>query len=137
MDPVYAKRWLFWWELSTLSSLFMGNSAIENLFIIIIIIIIICNVEIHLAYYSLISSSAGDYFDFFFGRFPKHQTRLSRSPCVCLMCRINVGVIVTITPVGNQPPQFTADSYTIYVSEGEPVQSSLWRIPVRAIVSIS
>ena len=73
----------------------------------------------------------------FFGRFPKHQTRLSRSPCVCLMCRINVGVIVTITPVGNQPPQFTANSYTIYVSEGEPVQSSLWRIPVRAIVSIS
>lgn len=39
-------------------------------------------------------------------------------------------VILTITPAGNQPPQFTADNYTIYVSEGVPVSSSLWRIPI-------
>ncbi|KAK7113019.1 cadherin-99C-like isoform X2 [Littorina saxatilis] len=43
--------------------------------------------------------------------------------------RTNVAVIVDVTPVGNQPPQFTANNYTIYVSEAVPVQSSLWNIP--------
>ncbi|XP_070182145.1 protocadherin Fat 1-like [Littorina saxatilis] len=41
----------------------------------------------------------------------------------------SVAVIVDVTPDGNQPPKFTANNYTIYVSEAVPVQSSLWNIP--------
>ncbi|KAK7482289.1 hypothetical protein BaRGS_00026417 [Batillaria attramentaria] len=41
----------------------------------------------------------------------------------------NIGVQVTITPDGNQPPQFTANEYTIYVSEAVPIGTSVWNIP--------
>ncbi|KAH9514477.1 hypothetical protein Btru_025371, partial [Bulinus truncatus] len=39
-------------------------------------------------------------------------------------------VVVTVTPFNNQAPTFLSDHYTIYVSEGVPVSSSLFTLPV-------
>ncbi|KAH9514450.1 hypothetical protein Btru_025288 [Bulinus truncatus] len=39
-------------------------------------------------------------------------------------------VVVTVTPLINQAPSFQATQYTIYVSEGVPVSSSLFTLPV-------
>jgi hypothetical protein len=49
---------------------------------------------------------------------------------IFILYRTAVTVVLSIMPAGNQPPQFTASNYTIYVSEGVPTGSSLFRIPV-------
>ena len=41
-----------------------------------------------------------------------------------------VAVVITVIPAANLPPQFIANDFTIFVSEGVPLNTEVWRIPV-------